>query len=145
MNNIENNTKQHSFLKKIALKLPAVIIVFTITFLSSQSTLPGMPTFPGADKVMHFAAYAALAAFIGLWFSRESWLKKPLRNFIVCTAIASVYGALDELHQYFVPGRHCDFWDWVADTLGAAAGSLFILLASRILEKTISRRNNQTV
>ena len=32
---------------------------------------------------------------------------------------ASIYGASDEYHQYFVPGRVCDWVDWVADTLGA--------------------------
>jgi len=119
--------------RNIIIRLPAPLIIVTITILSSQSTLPGPQAFFGIDKLMHFTAYAFLAAAIGLWFSRESWSRKHLRNFIVCAAIASGYGVLDELHQYFVPGRTCDIWDWVADTLGAAAGSAAVLLGSRKL------------
>jgi VanZ family protein len=32
------------------------------------------------------------------------------------------YGASDELHQHFVPGRSVEFGDWVADSLGVCAG-----------------------
>jgi VanZ family protein len=39
--------------------------------------------------------------------------------------IASLYGASDELHQYFVPGRSAEVADWVADTLGALVAVLF--------------------
>jgi VanZ family protein len=37
----------------------------------------------------------------------------------------SLYGASDEFHQYFVPGRDCEFFDWVGDTTGA----IFAVLA----------------
>jgi VanZ family protein len=30
-----------------------------------------------------------------------------------------VYGASDEFHQYFVPGRQADVFDLMADSLGA--------------------------
>jgi VanZ family protein len=32
-----------------------------------------------------------------------------------------VYGASDEFHQRFVPGRTADVLDWLADSLGACA------------------------
>ena len=86
----------------------------------------------GFDKLQHFIAYAALAAAAGLWFSRESRIRRPLRVFLICTAVASFYGAVDEFHQYFVPGRVCDVWDWIADTLGGAAGAAALLLFTRI-------------
>lgn len=31
----------------------------------------------------------------------------------------SLYGLTDELHQYFVVNRSCEFGDWVADVIGA--------------------------
>ena len=34
--------------------------------------------------------------------------------------MTSLYGASDEWHQYFVPGRSCEFGDWIADTAGGA-------------------------
>ena len=119
-------------IRVILFKLPAILIVAAITFLSSRSTLPVTPMFPGFDKVLHFIAYGALAFTIGLWFSAESWTSFPLRNFLICTIIASVFGVIDEFHQYFVPSRVCDFWDWVADTMGGAAGAAFYLLCTRI-------------
>ena len=33
-----------------------------------------------------------------------------------------LYGVTDELHQVFVPGRFCDFFDGLADALGVLAG-----------------------
>ena len=37
---------------------------------------------------------------------------------------ASFYGLTDEWHQSFVAGRESSIWDWAADTVGAAAGSI---------------------
>ena len=120
-----------SVVQNFFFRLLAPLIIITITILSSQSTLPGVHVFYGIDKLLHFAAYTVLAAAIGLWFSKESWLKHPLRNFLICAAIASGYGVLDEIHQYFVPGRSSEIWDWVADILGAAAGSAAVLFVIR--------------
>ena len=104
----------------------------TLWVLSSQSTLPEMKGPFSFDKFLHFSAYAALSFAVGLWFSGETRLKQPLRVFLICTAIASGYGIVDEIHQYFVPGRSSDVLDWVADTLGAMAGAGVLLLATRI-------------
>ncbi|MDR2543669.1 MAG: VanZ family protein [Treponema sp.] len=131
-NNDKKISQSHSFMRFL-FKLPAPIIIITLAILSSHSSLPGVQLFPGIDKFYHFVAYGALGVAFGLWFSRESWLKQPLRNFLICTAIVSIYGAIDEIHQYFVPDRVCDVWDWVADTLGGAAGAGVVLLCNRII------------
>jgi len=120
--------------KAIISRLPAVLIMAAIWVLSSQSTLPEVK---GSDKLKHFIAYSALAAAAGLWFSKEQWFRQPWRNFLIITAAASVYGAIDEFHQYFVPGRFCDVFDWAADTLGAATGAAAIMLCVRFLRKTV--------
>jgi VanZ family protein len=93
-----------------------------IWFLSSQSTLP-RPVGPfGIDKVQHFVAYFVLAAAVGLWFS-PGWRQKRQRIlFFISVAAAAVYGIIDEVHQYFVPGRDCNVLDWVADIAGAVFG-----------------------
>ena len=128
-------------LRSIFLKLPAIFIMITITILSSRSSFGRVPLFHGVDKIFHFIAYAGLAFAVGLWFSRESWFKFPVRNILICTVITSVFGILDEFHQFFVPGRTSDVWDWVFDTLGGLAGSFAILFGSRIfLGKRIENR-----
>jgi VanZ family protein len=43
---------------------------------------------------------------------------------VALVAAGSLYGASDEIHQGFVPGRSPEVWDWVADTLGSIAGVL---------------------
>ena len=112
-------------------RLPALLIMAALWILSSRDTLPKMEGIPGLDKILHFIAYAALAAASGLWFSKESWLRQSRRNFLISAAVASVYGIVDEFHQYFVPGRTSDIGDWIADTLGGMAGAAVILLVVR--------------
>jgi VanZ family protein len=100
-----------------------------IWFLSSQPALPRPKGLLGFDKFQHFIAYFTLGAAIALWFSREKW-RRGLRLPVLVTALGSVYGLIDELHQYFVPGRNCNIGDWLFDTLGAlvavAAVKLFL-------------------
>jgi VanZ family protein len=41
---------------------------------------------------------------------------------VLSMASASLYGISDEIHQHFVPYREADFFDAVADILGAICG-----------------------
>ncbi len=81
-------------------------------FLESAQAHVPLPDLPESDKVVHFLAYGLLATLVGrLW---PGW-----KGAILGAVLASAYGATDEWHQFFVPGRSCDVWDWVADTAGA--------------------------
>ncbi len=47
--------------------------------------------------------------------------------------ITFLYGVSDELHQWFVPGRHADGIDVLADGLGGLLGAyLFLKLRGRL-------------
>jgi VanZ family protein len=62
--------------------------------------------------VLAFLCWRALAA------------RLSVRRRVLCVvAGASLFGALDEVHQRFIPGRTADPRDWTADTLGAALGA----------------------
>jgi VanZ family protein len=104
--------------------LPALGWAAIIFVLSSQPKLPELPLrFEGQDKLLHAGTFGVLALLCsyGLAF--------PLgRRALLAAAIAVVYGASDELHQAFVPGRSADVLDLVAD----AAGGLF---AVAVLER----------
>ncbi|MDR2101889.1 MAG: VanZ family protein, partial [Treponema sp.] len=109
--------------RKVLLKIPAVLIITAIWLFSSQSILPKPRGILGFDKFQHLTAYFILAGALGLWFSPEQWkfrARKTLLAVFLCTAL---YGIIDEAHQYFVPGRDCNVWDWLADAAGAAAGA----------------------
>lgn len=95
--------------------VPALLWAALLFFLSSRPSLP--PLFadvPQSDKGVHACVYAVLAALL---LRGARWPRGVQAWWAACSA--SVYGISDELHQYFVPGRSCDVFDWVADTTGA--------------------------
>ena len=66
----------------------------------------------GWDKVAHFSTFALITAL--LWHGTAG--SAPLA---VLGAVVA-FGALDELHQAFVPGRAADIADFIADATAAA-------------------------
>jgi VanZ family protein len=121
-------------------RLPAPLIIIAIWVLSSQSILPVPKGILGFDKLQHFIAYFVLAGTIGFWFSPDWWQKRRFSAFFISAAIASAYGVVDEIHQYFVPGRNCNVWDWMADTIGAVAGGLALLFLYRLASRRRMRK-----
>lgn len=77
-----------------------------------------------SDKLLHFAAYAVLTALVVAALAAHGRLGWRWLGWTVLGT--AVYGALDELLQIPV-GRHCDFWDWVADMSGV--GAVLVLAA----------------
>lgn len=96
-----------------------------IFWLSNQQTLPMPPLFEFQDKVMHFGAYFAMAAFSWRAIRHHGLTgnKLALAAWLFCC----VYGLSDEWHQSFVPGRSSSGWDWLADSLGAATAVVALL------------------
>jgi VanZ family protein len=119
-------------LLKITPKIPALLVVSAIWVLSSQQTLPVPKGILGFDKLQHLLAYLALSASFVFWFSPDQRRLRRLRTFLLLVGISSLYGVIDELHQFYVPGRDCNVWDWIADTLGACLGAGAALLADRL-------------
>jgi VanZ family protein len=120
-------------LRKILFRLPALLIAGLIWILSSQSTLPQPKGILGWDKLQHLLAYWTLGIAAGFWVRPAFWHRRPVLSLLLIMLTGSVYGAIDEFHQYFVPGRDCNVWDWVADTLGSFLGALTVML---VLTKT---------
>ena len=90
----------------------ALLYMAAIFALSSlPGSAAGIP--PPWDKLAHFLEYAVLGFLLGRGTGR----------FFSALAIAALYGASDELHQAFVPGREASALDWAADLLGALAGA----------------------
>lgn len=115
--------------KSLLIRLPAPLLAGFIWLLSSQSTLPQLSKGPLSwDKLQHLLAFGILSAAIALWFSVDFWKRRPVIALLFTSFIGSLYGAIDELHQSFVPGRSSDVWDWAADTLGAVLGAIAVML-----------------
>ena len=120
-------------LLKIMPKLPALLVVSAIWLLSSQSSLPVPKGVLGFDKLQHLLAYLVLAASVIFWVPPDQRRLRPMRTFLLLVFIGSLYGVIDEIHQFYVPGRDCNIWDWLADTLGALLGAGVALLADRMV------------
>ena len=104
--------------------LPLAVAV-TIVWLSAQSQYPlGIQLPPPLDKVAHATVFGGLAWALDLAL-RLNRPDLPLyrRHLLVFVAV-SIYGATDEWHQLFVPGRSCEFGDWLADSVGGGSGLL---------------------
>lgn len=106
---------------------PVALYAGFIFTLSSQShpddTLPSFLK-ELSDKLLHAIEYGILGAlcYRGFrWGATESWRRHAV---MLAFAAASAYGLTDEIHQWFVPFRESSWQDWVADTIGAAAGAL---------------------
>jgi VanZ family protein len=123
--------------RKILLKAPALLIIAAIWLLSSQSILPKPKGVLGFDKFQHIIAYFVLAGTLGLWFSPERWKFRVRRTLLAVFLFTAAYGVIDEIHQYFVSGRDCNFWDWLADAIGATAGAVSMSFIMRKIDMKV--------
>ena len=118
---------------------PPVAYMGLIFYFSSESNpLPTLTTTVW-DKALHLVEYGGLGFLLCRAFSHEGMA----RNLATISAaiIASLYGASDEWHQLFVPGRNSDVYDWLTDTIGGGLGVAAYLLA--VVISTVSRQPRQ--
>ncbi|HET8723394.1 MAG TPA: VanZ family protein [Anaeromyxobacteraceae bacterium] len=112
-------------MKRVAVAFaPAALYAAVIFALSAQAhPLPFLPQgFFTHDKLLHLLEYAVLGALLAPALRLAGM--SPRGALLAAAILGSLYGATDELHQAFVPGRTADVLDWVADTLGAGLGAL---------------------
>ncbi len=101
-----------------------IALVFYLLLIFILSSIPGddfpKVDFEFSDKIVHIIIYSIL--FLLFFYSLKNQSKytklqkyAPEFSFL----FTALYGITDELHQYFVPKRSCDFYDWFADLTGA--------------------------
>ena len=113
--------------RKVWLVYIPLIIYWVILFIATSLPVERLPSIGFTDKINHLIAYFILAVLLNLTliYQRKSQLlfeKAPIATIVICL----FYGALDEVHQLFVPGRSAETLDWVADALGTTAAVLLI-------------------
>lgn len=114
--------------KKITLVYAPLIIYWIALVIGTSLPTVSVPSVAFGDKIVHFATYLILSALLNLtllYQNKNDLLKS--KHTVSAFIIVSIYGALDEIHQGFIPGRSQDIFDWLADTIGALAG-VFLLL-----------------
>ena len=105
----------------------AIIIALAIFYISSI-------TFP-QEKGGNITSNSATTYHIGIFFLLSLFMllglekRKEFRLIPIIILLAGVYAALDELHQYFVPGRYCSLTDFLIDLAGIlVALGLYLML-----------------
>jgi len=120
------------------MNLPLVFCIFyaSLIFYLSSKTGTQLPDIPTPDYVAHFVEYLGFGVLLFWWrLKAQASFQMKCRAFWQATLIGSIYGATDEFHQYFVPGRWSSLQDWIADVLGTAAGAFAAILLFKLYEK----------
>ena len=123
---------------KVAVIWP-VVLAAVIFFASSHSQVASPGITRADDKFGHFGVYGLLGTLV-------CRLGRGWRTALASLVVVAAYGASDEWHQSFVPGRSSDVMDWIADTTGAVlAISLYTGWPRyrRILELPLFRRQRR--
>lgn len=106
--------------------LPAFLYMTAIWVLSSLSVIEtpfDLGQFPHYDKLVHFFEYSGLA-FVIAHAAMRTWPEHPrIRVAALAVLFTTMFGVSDEIHQSFVPGRHSDVLDLVADLTGSVFGT----------------------
>jgi hypothetical protein len=113
-----------------------------IFYLSQQSTPMGAEAGGVAAIPAHLGLYTSLALLL-YWAlaggARPSGHSPTWTLAIVAFALTVLYGALDETHQAFVPGRVASEADLATDAAGALMGVALAILAPRLLRARDAR------
>jgi len=113
--------------RKVYLVYVPLILYWIMLFTATSLPAANLPSVAVGDKIKHFGAFFGLSVLLNLTLLYQSKVLLFKKYFLVAALIiSSFYGLLDEIHQSFVPGRNSEFLDWVADSLGAAAGVFIV-------------------
>lgn len=90
--------------------------------------MEGLPSINHIDKVAHFVVYFLFSASL-IWSLKSTKFAGNASIYILGAVIATAYGAFEEVHQSFVPGRYSEVMDGVANAIGAIAAALLFFKA----------------
>ncbi len=113
--------------------------------LFALSAQPDLPHPPGPwmerlfDKAAHAVSYGVLAWLLLRAFGQHHPRSVGLRA--LCVVLAVLYGASDEYHQAFVPGRSASLADLAADVVGATVAMLLLAWLER--RRHLARRSSE--
>lgn len=95
------------------------------------------------DKSVHMILYAGFGFLLYHTFNNSSNPASRNHAFLLAIIIGIIYGASDEFHQSFVPGRSASIWDLAADVLGVATAQTIIFIKDKLgnTDKNSSKRS----
>ena len=76
---------------------------------------------PNLDKFLHMVEYGILSYLVIRALTGSEVRLQRGKLVMLAVVFATLYGASDEIHQIFIPGRSADILDLLADFIGASA------------------------
>lgn len=88
---------------------------------------------PFTRKLAHFTIYTIGGILI---YNLGNYMYKITKKRIIFSiGLGSFYAVTDEIHQYFVPGRSCRFFDIFLDSCGVIFGICIYIVVRKIIMK----------
>lgn len=110
-----------------------------IAFVSHRP-LPAIAGGP-PDWLLHGIEYAFLSATCVYGATRGFDAPyRDRRQIVVGVMVATLYGAIDEWHQGFVPARDMSLTDWIADAVGAILTGVALMLLWQLYKRVDSKK-----
>jgi VanZ family protein len=105
--------------------LPAVGYAVLIFALSSSSLdIEELRPVFEYDKLLHLVEYYILGYLLMRVFTTSLDSSRAEKAVLATILVGTLYGASDEIHQYFVPGRDCNLFDFLFDAAGATLAAV---------------------
>jgi VanZ family protein len=98
-----------------------VIIYMVIIFVESSISDVSLPA-NVSDKSAHLTGYLIMGVLAVRAVHGGLPARVTASGALIAMLITIGYGASDELHQWFVPGRTADVFDLLADAVGGVIG-----------------------
>lgn len=131
--NFSRNQRKHGLVYLVRFFAP-LLWALAILCLSLTSSPPEIPGPLGWDKLLHAGAYALLAFLLIQFFDYAC--HSINKAFWSAFFVALGYGALIEVLQWVgQAGRTAEWWDLLADALGALVGCVIFRHAVRLLSR----------
>ena len=128
--------------KKVFFIYIPLAVYWIVLFILTTIPTDAIPQFFNTqDKLEHFTGYFVLSVLLclTLHFQKKN-IQLSKYSVLIAFLLIISYGAVDELHQLFIPGRTADITDWLADSIGAGFG---ILLCSRFIKTYLLKKGEK--
>ncbi|MGV8152078.1 MAG: VanZ family protein [Candidatus Nanoarchaeia archaeon] len=120
-NNILKEMILHLEKNKLIPIVLALLLAFAIFYTSSNSFKGSLVAAGWKSYAYHFGIYSIFSFFVLASFAS----KNKSHLYILAIIVAIFYGATDEFHQYFVPGRACTLVDFLTNSIGVLFTGVF--------------------
>lgn len=119
--------------RKVLLVYLPFAVYWLILFAATSFPVDTIPTVGVGDKFLHLTAYFGFGVLLNLTLVfQNKYNSLKINSAIGTLIIGCIYGAFDEIHQHFIPGRSMEFLDFVADFAGLVLAIVFVILLMKL-------------